>query len=153
MGDLLKMQFDVIRERLVQRMGDLPAEVAETQPEGFNNNIHWNLGHLLVITERFLFVGNEQLPANYSEYFGPGTKPSEWKGEVPSMVELIETSKDQLNRIKAIPNERFSEKLPEPILGRVTAGELAGFTVYHETYHFGQMVAMKRVVENSLTVK
>ncbi|WP_404328348.1 DinB family protein [Mesobacillus maritimus] len=146
MGDILKMQFEVIRERIVQKLADLPFEVVDQQPEGFNNNIHWNLGHLLWITEKFLFKENGQLPANYEEYFGAGTKPADWQGNVPTMDELFESSKEQLNRIWEIPTERFLEKLPEPIIGRHTTGELAGFLVFHEAYHFGQMMAMKRIV-------
>lgn len=150
MGDLLKNQFDIVRSRLVSRLAELPEEVTETVPEGFSNNIHWNLGHLLVITERFVFGGDGQLPVNYSDYFAPGTKPADWKGEVPSVAELLETSKEQLARIKEVPNERFQEKLPEPILGQTTVGELTSFAIYHESYHFGQIHAMRRVIESSL---
>lgn len=153
MGDLLKMQFDIIRERLVKRMEELSEEVAVIQPEGFNNNIHWNIGHLLTVTESFLFGDHGQLPAEYKELFSPGTKPADWKGEVPSIATLLEQSKDQLNRIKNIPNERFHDNLPEPKLGRKTLGEIAGFAIYHESYHFGQIHVMKRLIETSLIKK
>lgn len=146
MGDILKMQFEVIRERIVQNLADLPVEVVDQEPEGFNNNIHWNFGHLLWVTEKFLFKENGQLPDNYKEYFGAGTKPADWQDNVPTMDELIKSSKEQLNRIREMPNELFLEELPEPIMGRHTTGELAGFMVYHEAYHFGQMMAMKRIV-------
>ena len=33
----------------------------------------------------------------------------------------------------------------KPKIGCSTVGELAGFTFYHETYHFGQIHAMKRL--------
>lgn len=150
MGDLLKNQFDIVRSRLVSRLAELPEVVTETVPEGFPNNIHWNLGHLLLVTERFIFSGNEQLPAHYSDYFAPGTKPADWNGEAPSVAELLEKAKEQLARIKEIPNERFEEKLPEPMLGQNTVGELTSFAIYHESYHFGQIHAMRRVIETSL---
>jgi uncharacterized damage-inducible protein DinB len=152
MGDLLKNQFDIVRSRLVKRLAELPAEVTEAQPEGFPNTIHWNLGHLLLVTERFVFGSDEKLPANYSEYFAPGTKPADWKGEAPSVAELLETAEEQLARIKEVPNERFLEKLPEPMLGQTTVGELTSFAIYHESYHFGQIHAMRRVVETALNL-
>jgi uncharacterized damage-inducible protein DinB len=149
MGDIIKMQFVVIRERIIQKLEGLPVEIADNQPEGFNNTIHWNLGHLLWVTEKLLFQEDRQLPAKYDEYFGPGTKPADWQGNVPNMEELLESLKEQLIRIKEIPNDRFLEELPEPLIGRRTRGELAGFLVYHEAYHFGQMVAMQRVIHPS----
>ena len=72
------------------------------------------------------------------------------KGEVPSIATLLQQLKEQHERINAIPNETFNEKLPEAKLGCSTVGELAGFTFYHETYHFGQIHAMKRLIETSL---
>lgn len=153
MGDLLKNQFDIIRSRLVKRLEELPEEVTETVPEGFPNNIHWNLGHLLVVTEKFVFGSDEKLPAQYNACFAPGTRPSEWNGEVPSMAELLEFAKEQLARIKEVPNERFLEKLPEPVLGQTTVGELTSFAIYHESYHFGQIHAMRRAIETALSKK
>nr|WP_295971620.1 DinB family protein [uncultured Bacillus sp.] len=152
MGELLKNQFDIIRERLVKRLAEIPEEITSIQPVGFSNTIHWNLGHLLVITEKFVFGEEGQLPAHYSNCFAPGTKPADWKGNVPSMEELLEKAKEQLVRIKAIPNERFLEKLPKPMLGQTTVGELASFAIYHESYHFGQIHAMRRMIETSLNI-
>ena len=79
------------------------------QPKGFNNTIHWHIGHILTIAEKFLFAGNQQIPENYNELFGGGTRPSEWPEEVPSVEVLLSQLKDQLQRIKEIPNERFKE--------------------------------------------
>lgn len=149
MGDIIKMQFEVIRERILQKLEGLPVEIVDHQPEGFNNTIHWNLGHLIWVTEKFLFKENEKLPAHYDVYFGPGTKPADWQGKGPSMDELFNCLKEQLIRIKEIPTHHFLENLPEPLIGRHTKGELAGFLVYHEAYHFGQMAAMLRIISPS----
>ncbi|MCQ6275013.1 DinB family protein [Bacillus sp. V3B] len=150
MGDLIKKEFELLRVRLYPRVEEISEEIIDVQPEGFNNTIRWNLGHLLTVTEVFLFAENGQLPVNYKELFAPGTKPSDWSGEVPSVATLIGQLKEQQERINEIPTERFNEALPEPKLGCSTVGELAGFSFYHETYHFGQIHAMKRLIEASL---
>ena len=54
-------------------------------------------------------------------------EPSEWPEEVPSVEVLLSQLKDQLQRIKEIPNERFEEVLPEPKFGASTFGELVSF--------------------------
>ena len=150
MGELIKKEFELLRTRLYPRVEEIADNVFDIQPEGFNNTIHWHIGHILTVTEGFLFAENGQLPAEYQELFAPRTKPSDWKGEVPSIATLVQQLKEQHERINGIPNETFNEKLPEAKLGCSTVGELAGFTFYHETYHFGQIHAMKRLIEASL---
>jgi uncharacterized damage-inducible protein DinB len=150
MGELIKKEFELLRTRLYPRVEEIADNVFDIQPEGFNNTIHWHVGHILTVTEGFLFAENGQLPAEYKELFAPKTKPSDWKGEVPSIATLVQELKKQHERINDIPNERFNELLPEPKLGCTTVGELAGFTFYHETYHFGQIHAMKRLIETAL---
>lgn len=150
MGELIKKEFELLRTRLYTRVEEIAENVFDIQPEGFNNTIHWHIGHILTVTEGFLFAENGQLPAEYQELFAPRTKPSDWKGEVPSIATLVQQLKEQHERINEISNETFNEKLAEVKLGCSTVGELAGFTFYHETYHFGQIHAMKRLIETSL---
>lgn len=151
MGEVIKKEFDIIRTRLHARLAEIPEKIADIQPEGFNNNIRWNIGHLLLVTENFLFPEEGNLPATYKELFAPRTKPSDWNGEVPTIAALVQQLEEQYNRMKAIPNEKFNEKLAEPVLGNETVGELAVFGCFHESYHLGQIMAMKRTVEASLT--
>ncbi len=150
MGEVIKKEFEIIRTRLHARIAEISDEVADIQPEGFNNTIRWNIGHLLVVTEGFLFPVEQNLPAQYKELFAPRTKPSDWNGEVPTIAELIEQLTKQYDRMKEIPNEKFNEKLAEPVLGNDTVGELAVFGCFHESYHLGQIMAMKRTIEASL---
>ena len=56
-----------------------------------------------------MFAENGQLPVEYQELFAPKTKPSDWKGEVPSIATLVQELKKQHERINDIPNERFNE--------------------------------------------
>jgi hypothetical protein len=92
------------------------------------------------------------LPINYIELFNRGTSPADWKGEVPTLEELTTQLKDQLTRIKEIPDAYFEEKLKQPFFDLHTVGELALFSNFHENYHLGQIHAMKKVIENQ-TVK
>ena len=75
MSELIKKQYVRTRQCLSKTLEDVTPEVASYIPEGFNNNIHWQVGHLFVTAELFLFRGQEQLPENYRELFAAGTKP------------------------------------------------------------------------------
>jgi uncharacterized damage-inducible protein DinB len=150
MSELWFKYIELTRNRFIKNIESIGNDIVDVQPRGFNNNIHWMVGHVLTVAEQFLFrYPNESspLPANYKELFGNGTKPSEWKDEVPSVDELILQLKKQLARMKKIPVEKFYEKLETPFLGQETFGELANFAVFHEANHLGQIQTMKRLIE------
>jgi uncharacterized damage-inducible protein DinB len=150
MSELVYKSFELTRNYLIKNVEAFDEAILDVQPQGFNNTIHWHIGHVLTVAEQFMFgfpKKSTSLPANYMELFATGTKPADWQGDVPSVQELHAQLKEQLKRIKDIPGESFNEKLKTPFLGQETFGELANFGVFHETLHLGQMQAMKRVIE------
>lgn len=149
MSELLFKQYELTRRSFFKTIEAIAAEQASVQPEGFNNNIHWNIGHVLTVTEQFMMgfpKKSSHLPANYIELFGNGTRPSEWTGDVPSVDVLRDQMKAQLGRIKEVPVSMLEEKLKKPFLGLETFGELANMALFHEAYHLGQIHAMKKLV-------
>lgn len=150
MSELIFKSFEIARDRFVKALDGLDESLVDVQPDGFNNTIHWQAGHVLTVAEQFMFgfpKKSANLPANYMEFFGSGTKPADWKEGVPSVQELSEQLKEQIKRIKEIPAERFNERLKSPFLGLETFGEVANFGVFHEALHLGQIQAIKRVIE------
>ena len=151
MSELVKRQFEFGRRDLLKDIEGTAKELFDVQLEGLPNTIHWQIGHILFNAEGFLFGSKGQLPAEYNELFGYGSKPTAWKNEVPSVETLVGELKSQLERIMEIPNERFADKLPEAVLGNSTYGELVSFTAYHELTHIGQVHVMSKLVQASLT--
>jgi hypothetical protein len=150
MDELIFKQYGLTRDRFIKRVQDINPEIVDIQPQGFNNNIHWMIGHVLTIAEQFLFgfpTKSTNLPENYKEFFGGGTKPADWTGDVPSVNVLVEQLADQLKRINQIPASKLAEKLEKPFLGFETFGELANMGAYHEALHLGQIQTMKRLIE------
>jgi hypothetical protein len=150
MRQLLLNNMKLTRSFFIKNLDGVDESIVDVQPEGFNNHIHWHVGHVLTATETLLFgfpQNSTNLPANYMELFARGTKPADWKGDVPSVSVLVTQLKDQLNRMKEIPVESLSVKLKEPLLGQETFGELVNFALFHETLHLGHIQAMKRVIE------
>lgn len=147
MGERFIAQFEFAREGIFKDLEGVSPEIFDVQPKGLPNTVHWQLGHVLVSAEGFLFGANGQLPAEYNEYFGFGSRPSAWKADIPSVKSLVEQLKSQLVRIKEISEDRFQDPLPEPILGNHTYGELVNFTVCHELTHAGQIHVMLKAAQ------
>jgi len=150
MSELLFKGFELTRNYLIKNVEGLDEVILDVQPQGFNNTIHWHVGHVLTVAEQFMFGFPKKsagIPANYMEFFATGTKPADWHVDVPSVKELTAQLKEQMKRIREIPGESFNEKLKTPFLGQETFGELANFAIFHESLHLGQIQAMKRVVE------
>ncbi|HHW37520.1 MAG TPA: DinB family protein [Bacillales bacterium] len=144
MSDLIKRQFEFTRRAILKDIESGSGKNFDVQPEGFNNTVQWQLGHVLVTAENLLFGPSGKLPEEYGRLFGNGSKPSAWEGDAPSVATLVEQLKEQLNRIKELPDDRFDEKLPEPVIGNRTYGQLVSFTAFHEANHCGQIHAMVR---------
>jgi hypothetical protein len=153
MSELLIKNFKFTRGKFVNFVVDLEEGIAGVQPEGFNNTIHWHVGHVLTVAEQMMFgfpKKSTQLPANYMALFATGTSPADWEGDVPPVQELIAQLQEQLTRINEIPVESFNQRLKTPFLGQETFGELANFAIFHESIHLGQMQAMKRVIKTAV---
>ncbi len=150
MSKYLTKQLELTRNALIGDIKKLDADVLDVQPNGFNNTIHWHIGHVLTVTEQFLFgypKESQHIPENYKALFGNGTKPADWTGDVPAVAELTKQLTDQLERIKQIPAEHFEKELDQSILGQNTFGELAALSAYHEANHIGQIHAMNFTVK------
>ncbi|WP_066390446.1 DinB family protein [Neobacillus mesonae] len=150
MSELLIKSYETARRFFIKNVEALDESILHVQPEGFKNSIHWHVGHVLTVAEQFVFgfpKKSNNLPANYLELFGNGTKPADWNEDVPSVKDLTAQLKDQIKRIKEIPANSFDHKLPEPFLGQETVGELTSFAVFHEALHLGKIQEMKRVIE------
>jgi uncharacterized damage-inducible protein DinB len=150
MSEAFYKQFEMARSRFLKRVQDLNPEIVDIQPKGFNNNIHWQVGHVLTVAEQFFFgypTKSTNLPANYKEFFGSGTKPQDWTDDVPSFSVLVKQLEEQFERVNKIPPSQLAEKLEKPFIGCETFGEIAGFGVFHEGLHLGQIQTLARLIQ------
>lgn len=143
-------QFEMARSWTLEVAERVEQDKAEIVPEGFRNNILWQIGHVLLAAENFLFslrTGEHHLPEHYSALFGTGTKPADWQGEIPSKEELVDQLRKQLERVREIDADQLEGKLKEPMFGFTTIVECTNFIVLHEALHVGKMEEMERVVK------
>src|SRR5699024_4234250 len=131
----------------------LDDKLFDVQPTGFNNTIHWHIGHILTVTEQFVFgfpKQSQHIPKHYYDLFTNGTKPGDWSGDVPSVATLTEQLKDQLDRIQQIPAEQFEKKLDKPLFGQDTSGGLTAFALFHAKIHKAQIRAKEVAAETEV---
>ena len=143
MKEFLFNQLKVIRTNTLNAVQGVSESQANSIPEGFNNNILWNLGHVYLVQEKFAFGFIPEpmnIPDNFEDLFGRGSKPSEWKVQPPSLAELLKLLEDQTGRIKGSLENRLAEAVPNPFimpsgLTLKAIGEFLAFSMYHEGMH------------------
>ncbi|TGE32213.1 DinB family protein [Desulfosporosinus sp. Sb-LF] len=145
-------QLKVIRSNTINTVKELGENQADLVPEGFNNNIRWNLGHVYLSQERFAFNFAQEpmvVPNGFTELFGRDSKPSEWKVQPPTLPVLIQLLEDQTNRIEEKLSNRLDEVVANPLtmpsgLTLKTIGEYLIFSMYHEGMHVQTINMLKR---------
>ncbi|MFB5267852.1 DinB family protein [Paenibacillus enshidis] len=143
--------MDRTRQRLLKQLETLPEAKRNVVPQGFNNSIHWQLGHVVTLADGIIYgiAGKPiPLPESYTVFFWPGTKPADWIGEPPSWEELMQLLNEQPSRLR----DTFAGILDEPVakkdnLGQAeTIGELIHLSNTHECSHEGIINAMIKIL-------
>lgn len=146
-----------ITENTLERMSD---SFFLDIPDGFNNNLLWNFGHIAHVQEKLVFglIGDPMnVPPTFETFFAKGTKPAEWIGTPPSINEVKIVLAEQKMRIA----ENMSGKLETPLLqpftnstGKTfyTVGETLLFSTYHEALHMNTILQIYRRLKKSQNV-
>lgn len=152
MSKALFYQIEAIRNLTIKAVKDISEQTLDIVPEGFNNSLRWNLGHIYLVQEKFAFhfAGEPvQLPESFERLFARGTKPADWKEEPPTLEVLLEMLAEQPKRIQNVLQSRLDEPVTPPYttgsgVQLSTIGEFLSFTLYHEGMHFDTIKLLKR---------
>lgn len=124
-------------------------------PQGFNNNIIWNIGHI-VVTEQLLAYKLSGLPMMVSdeiiEKYRKGTKPE------------FDATQDEVNEIKGVlfsTIKRTENDYKNNVFKNFTAytvsttgntlntiDEALQFVLFHEGMHLGYVMALLHAIKN-----
>ncbi|WP_096272111.1 DinB family protein [Paucisalibacillus globulus] len=151
--EMLLKQMKFIRYRTIAALDATSEAIADDIPTGFNNNLRWNFGHIIVSQENIItyFLGETGSLADfYRELFNRGTSPKDWKEDqvVPTLRELRVALEEQYERMVALCSGRISEVGKNPLnfgpeYEFKTLGEAIGFTNFHESLHQGNINSLK----------
>lgn len=143
-----------VRASIHTAVQGLSEEQLQAVPAGFDNNIAWNVGHLLVVLPRILYARSglpSTVDAEMVPLYLPGTSPADWESE-PDASALVAGLLPQQERLEA-----------DHAAGRFEGAAFEGFTtgsgmsipsleaaftfnVYHESQHYGFILALKNAV-------
>ncbi|TJY42022.1 DinB family protein [Cohnella pontilimi] len=143
----------VLRQIVIGQIQGISEAQLDIQPEGFNNTIRWNVGHMIYWMDKYAtlsFGSISAVPSRYEVLFNSGTKPSDWTIVPPSKDELIQMLVTQLSKLSELTPEWLDKTLQSPFeMGPfqfITAGELFNFALMHEAIHLGLISSQMKLL-------
>ena len=142
--------------RTISLLEELKAEEWLIQPDGFANNIAWNVGHMLLVRQNIVYrnPGLETgLDKSMGPMYKPGSSPADWESQ-PDPAALLELFKTVTDKLSA----DFDTGLFDDV--NFNSFELGGgtpidtleaacvFNLYHEGLHLGNINDIRDVIRN-----
>ena len=151
----MNKQIEIIkmpRLGILEQVKDLSIEQLNKIPTGFNNNIIWNLGHVIAAQQGVCYrrAGVETVvSADFMNTYGGGSKPESFLGEdqLQLIGELYTSTLDQF--VIDYNNNLFANYTAWTTRYGVNLNsidDVIQFLPFHEGLHIGGIMAMKRVV-------
>lgn len=140
---------------LLKQLDGLTAQQLNEVPSGYNNNIIWNLAHLICAEQSMCYV-RAGLPLVVDEqYFSPylpTTKPTGFvdEQEIEIIKKLLISSIDRLQA--DFEKDAFGNYSPSAMTPKIYGVEVnsiddaINFLLYHEGFHAGYIISLKRSV-------
>lgn len=119
-------------------------------PDGFNNNLIWNIGHIIVVQQMIIYKlsGLQMMISDEMvEKYKKGTKPETdaTQAEVDKMQSLLF---ETINQTKADYNSKIFKTYQEftTMVGFTikNAEDAMSFNYYHEALHLGMMMSIRK---------
>lgn len=144
----------VIRARVADLARACEAQ-ADVVPPTWNNNMRWQVGHL-VVTPRLLVFGlagkDLGVPGEYRGWFAKGSGPAAWEGApVPPLGDLLREMTDGMEpvfeEVRANGGVAFAEPY-QTSAGAVLRSprESLLFSLVHDGIHLGSALALRRAL-------
>ncbi len=153
----MEKTFDILlknRKILYDLLQDTPKEDLYKIPEGFNNNIWWNIAHV-VVTPQLLVYGLSGLGYTIEEElinkYRKGTIPD---GE-PSAQEIEKISAYLFSTVKHIQldynqgrlnTKNFKELTTSVNIALTSAEDAIAFSAFHEGIHLGAIRGLQKAL-------
>lgn len=141
------------RKFVLDSIKDLSIEKLNIVPHGFNNNIIWNIGHLVAAQQSICYIKPglpARLPEEAFKKYAPGTRPERFfqSDEEDEIKKLLFTSLDQLE----IDYQQNNFQIFTPWTTRMglTLNNINDALVYlhfHEGLHTGVVLSMRKLVQ------
>ncbi|MGV3460814.1 MAG: DinB family protein [Flavobacterium sp.] len=151
----MKSTFNVTRvsRQVYNRFFDnYTTEQLNKVPDGFSNNLIWNIGHIVVSQQMLMYLASGNTPSVSMEMidrYKRGTRPerdasSEEIAEIRSLLfTLVDKSEEDYN---AGLFTTYAERKTELGFTLSTIEDAIEFNNYHEAVHLGMMMMIRKFV-------
>jgi hypothetical protein len=155
----MNYSFEIIRttrKNFLKLIEGLTDEQLNNIPAGFNNNIIWNFGHIIVTQQTLCYVRmgfNSNIAPSLNERFRKGSKPEQpvTKEEIALLKKELKRQIDQLEEdIQAgLFLRRTYEQLPTSYGITInTLDDAVRYLATHDALHYGYALAQQRQVKS-----
>lgn len=145
-------QMKEVRGYMLESVRGLSETQVLTVPEGFRNNILWNLGHAITdnCTMQYPPTGHAfPLPEEYLRWFAPGTSPADWT-ETPVLEDVLRAGAQMRDKlVEDCTAGRMEQFTPMPLGDGVVLENIAYAIAHsniHEGVHLGVILALRKLV-------
>ncbi|NQX43065.1 DinB superfamily protein [Pedobacter steynii] len=144
---LKKLRFAVLKT-----VEQLTTEQLNKVPDGFNNNIIWNIAHLIASQQNLCYVkaGQDPLvPQGFIQAYKPGTKPEQQVSarDIEFIKSLLVNTAEQLEA--DLEDHKFDNYTPWVNgmgLELNNINDIISYLPLHEGIHLGYILALKRLI-------
>ncbi|GAB2684888.1 DinB family protein [Mucilaginibacter koreensis] len=153
----INFEFEILkasRARLVQLIATTNHEKLFQIPDGFNNNIIWQIGHCITSQQRHMYMRSRlpmHISVDFEASFKIGTSPRSWK-TIPDVNEVKHLLMYTVNQLESdLKSELFTtyEPFDLPMGFRVNNHMQALQAAnYHEAEHSGKIFTYLRLLNN-----
>jgi len=152
----LEKLFDItLKNRVILHkfLTETPKEDLFIIPDGFNNNIWWNIAHVVVTQQILVYklsgktlLISDELVGMYKKGTAPDGKPVS-DTEIEDVKILLFSTVEETQR--AYDNGEFTNYDSYTTTPKVTldsAADAIAFNIFHEGIHLGSILALKRAI-------
>lgn len=148
-------QFNIIRqnrEAFIRLLDGLTIEQLNEVPAGFNNNIAWNFGHMVVAQQTIAYLRTGQkllIDPEYIDRYKRGTKPENFisESEISFLKEKAIALVDQYEKDWNEGVFKNFEPFTSSLGVHVATYEEALYSVTgHDQLHFGYAMAQRKLI-------
>lgn len=150
--------FDIInvtRKNFLNLVNSLSIDQLNIIPQGYNNNIAWNFGHIIASQQTICYLKADVEPVLQTwliDKYKMGSRPESFitVDEIEMLSEQLFLTIEQLSEDVSI--DRFKKYVPFTTRFGVTINSINDAIKYfssHDSLHFGYSMALKKLVVNN----
>lgn len=147
-------QFVAGRMAMAHVAKSITNEQADIIPAFSNNNVKWNVGHVIVSADQFVYGGRNvqsTIPKEYHDFFKSGSKPTADEAIPFTLEELCEVlvaqSTEIVKDLKGILDEKIENPMTIAGMNIRTWEDVVLFCAWHEAIHFGVINTLIKAVK------